>query len=58
MELDSKQFIAALQGKNVERDLEGFITDHNMKLSVSEILEIAQMVCKVADVVCPLIEGL
>jgi hypothetical protein len=58
MELDHEQFIKALQGPKVEADLQEFLDDHNLKVSVADVLHIAQMVCKVSDAVCPLIEGM
>lgn len=36
--------------------LQTFINQHNYKISPTEIIEIAQIVCAVAEVVCPYIE--
>ena len=58
MELDEKKLVAALKGPQVMQDLDAFAKEHALAVSPEQILQIAKAVCKVADVVCPIVESL
>ena len=60
-EFNHEQFKLAISHTDAveaEKLLQKFIDDHKLKLSVSEIIAIAKMICQGADTVCPIIKDL
>jgi hypothetical protein len=59
MKLDPKRFvqIMQIQDSNVrEVELQEFCAENKLGIDAQQIIEIAQMVCEVAAIVCPYIE--
>jgi len=55
-ELDHVQFATALQHPDQESKLQEFLDDHDLPgIRVSDIKSIVAMVCKGADIICPLV---
>lgn len=59
MELDAQKFVDALvKNPDVRKAVEGFIQEHNLAVSATELIAIAKMVCEAAAVACPIINDL
>jgi hypothetical protein len=59
MKLDSQRFKQIMQIKDPqarEIQLNEFIVENKLGINAAEIIAIAQMICAVASVVCPIIE--